>query len=167
MASNITKPKSNKKCTHCQRQGHSSEKCWKRYPNLRPKRQGYSIRKSWKKNTKLRPKNKNSRDDIVKPSETTLITEDTGTEWALSTCEKFPISTWLLDSGTTKHICAYKALFTELKPCETTLKWGNASTIKVNWSGNIRLRFKSTGRVVTINDYLYIPEIGLNLLSLG
>ena len=80
MASGITKPRSNKKCRHCHRQGHSSKKCWKKYSNLRPKRQGYSIKKGQKKNTKLRPKNKNSKDDIVKPSETTLIIEDIDTE---------------------------------------------------------------------------------------
>ena len=117
-----TKPKNDKKCTHCKKPGHSIEKYWKKYPNLRPKKD----------------KPKDDKKDI--PSETTLIIKDTSTEWALSTSETtFPMSTWLLDSGTTKHICAYKVLFTDLKPCETTLKWGNASTIKVNWSGSIRL----------------------------
>ena len=140
-----TKPKSDKNCTHCHRKGHSIAKCWKKHPELRPK---------------------GPRDDKGKSSETTLLTKDTSTEWALSTSEQIPTSTWLLDSGTTKHICANRGLFTELRPCGTILKWGKASTIKVNYSGDVRLQFKSTGLSTTLKDCLYAPEIGLNLLSL-
>ena len=118
---NNTKPKNDKRCTHCNKAGHSIDKCWQRHPELRSKKGNRA---------------KNEKDK--KTSETTLFTKDKGaesteyTEWALSTSEIFPMSTWLLDSGTTKYIYAYKVLFTDLKPCETTLKWGNALTIKVN-----------------------------------
>ena len=145
-----------RKCAYCHKEGHSIEKCWKKHPNLRPKSN--------------RPKDKpkdNTKDDKKESSETTLITEDKDEEWALSISEKHSKSTWLLDSGTTRHICAYKDLFTELRPYKTSLRWGGASTIEVKWLGKVTIRFSSTGRIVTIDDYLYVPEIGLNLLSLG
>ena len=129
-------------------------------PHLRPKRN----RAKGKPKDKAKEKPK---DDKKEPSETTLITEDKDTEWALSVSEKTSRNTWLLNSGTTKHICAYKDLFIDLRPYKTTLKWGSASTIEVNWLGKVRVRFTSTGQTAILDECLYVPEIGLNLLSLG
>jgi Pol polyprotein, beta-barrel domain/gag-polypeptide of LTR copia-type len=156
MASKDTRPY----CSHCNKSGHSIENCWKKHPNLRPKRN----------KAKEKPKNNSkdeSKEDKTKSSETTLITEDKDSEWALSLSEKTSKDTWLLDSGTTKHVCAYKDLFVDLRPYKTTLKWGSASTIEVNWLGKVRVRFTSTGQTAILDDCLYVPEIGLNLLSLG
>ena len=148
--------KKDKKCTHCHKKGHLVKECWKKYPNLRPKR----------------PRDNNK----DKSNESTLYSEDKGSEFALITSileDKEPLalipsiptiedkgndytltsndasSEWLLDSGTTKHICANKALFTNIRPYNTTLKWGNASKIQVEYSGDVQLRFTSTGRTTT------------------
>ena len=74
---------------------------------------------------------------------------------------------WYLDSGATRHICANRGLFTSIEPCDITLNWGNAGSIQVKEIGTIRLQFESTGQMATISECLYLPEIGLNLLSLG
>ena len=73
----------------------------------------------------------------------------------------------MLDSGATQYICAYRSLFSDLKPCKTTLNWGKATVIPVSWVGTIKIRFGSTGRTAKIENCLYVPEMGLNLLSLG
>ena len=76
-------------------------------------------------------------------------------------------SLWYLDSGATRHICADRSLFSSIEDCNTTLNWGNAGSIQAKGVGTIRLRFLSTGRTATISDCLYLPQLGLNLLSLG
>jgi hypothetical protein len=153
MSTNTNRSAQNKpKCSFCKRPGHTPEKCWKKNPHLRPNQ----------------PKSSQKAD---KQSETTLITQEKGQlvneEFALSTVDLHDQNTWILDSGATRHICAYKALFSDLKPYKTVLSWGKISKIPVEWIGTIRVKFESTGRTAKIEDCLYVPEIGLNLLSLG
>jgi hypothetical protein len=93
------------KCNHCKRKGHIESNCWKKHPELRPK------------------KAKNGQNKPSKP-ETTLITQEEeegqlveNSEMALSTFDNFHNQNiWVLDSGATRHICAYKTLFSDLRP---------------------------------------------------
>ena len=75
--------------------------------------------------------------------------------------------TQVLDSEATQHICAYRSLFSDLRPCKTTLNWGKATVIPVSWVGTVKIRFRLTERTAKIENCLYVPEMGLNLLSLG
>ena len=141
------------KCAFCNRPGHTQEKCWKKNPHLKP----------------TRP-NKASEANKTKDQKTTtqemgqLAEED---ELAFTTSQNIDQNTWLLDGGATRHICAYRELFSDLKPYNTTLSWGIATTIPVKWIGTVRLRFQSTGREVILNECLFVPEMGINLLSQG
>src|ERR1700744_753233 len=154
--SNTPKSTQNKpKCIHCKKIGHTAEKCWKKNPNLIPKHL---------KAKKDQP--------AEKTSESTLLTQEEGQlaeneEIALSTTELHNENTWILDSGATRHICAYKSLFSELRPYHTTLSWGKITKIPVNWIGTVKIQFESTSRVAKIENCLFVPSIGLNLLSLG
>jgi hypothetical protein len=74
---------------------------------------------------------------------------------------------WILDSGASTHICYEKSLFSSLTKTEKTVLWGKASSITAKFTGDIDLIFKSTNQKATLKNCLYIPEIGLNLLSLG
>ena len=154
--SNTPKSTQNKpKCIHCKKIGHTAEKCWKKNPNLMPKHL---------KAKKDQP--------AEKTSESTLLTQEEGQlaeneEIALSTTELHNENTWILDSGATRHICAYKSLFSELRPYHTTLSWGKITKIPVNWIGTVKIQFESTSRVAKIENCLFVPDIGLNLLSLG
>jgi len=94
------------KCPYCHKKGHTIEKCWKKHPELKPK------------------KAKNGEKPIE--SQPTLITQDSGQliekeEYALSTIDLHSQEVWVLDSGATRHICAYKSLFSELRPYKTIL----------------------------------------------
>ena len=141
------------KCAFCNRPGHTQEKCWKKNPHLKP----------------TRP-NKASEANKTKDQKTTtqemgqLAEED---ELAFTTSQNIDQNTWLLDGGATRHICAYRELFSDLKPYNTTLSWGIATTIPVKWIGTVRLRFQSTGREAILNECLFVPEMGINLLSQG
>jgi hypothetical protein len=156
------------KCAHCKRIGHNQEKCWEKYPNLKPKKA---------KNGQNKAKNgqNGAINSTTKPTEntqTTLFTQDEGQlveneEYALSTIDLHNSDVWVLDSGATRHICAYKSLFSDLRPYKTVLNWGKATNIPVNWVGTVKIKFGSTGRTAKIENCLYVPEMGLNLLSLG
>jgi hypothetical protein len=153
MSTNTKNTQKKPKCSYCKKPGHTPEKCWKKNPHLKPK------------------KAKNSEKPQEQP-EQALITQEKGQlakneEFALLTTDVYDQNTWILDSGTSKHICAYKALFSDLKPYKTTLNWGKITKIPVEWIGTIQVKFGSTGRTAKIENCLYVPEIGLNLLSLG
>jgi hypothetical protein len=156
MAMNSNTQQNQPKCGFCKKKGHSIDKCWKKNPHLQPKRA-----------------NKGS-NSINNPQdvEATLLTQDEDQlaqeELALSTTDIIDNQDiWILDSGATRHICAYKSLFSDLRPYNTSLNWGKVSNIPVKWIGTIHVKFGSTGRTGKIEDCLYVPEMGLNLLSLG
>ncbi|CAL1356033.1 unnamed protein product [Linum trigynum] len=73
---------------------------------------------------------------------------------------------WWIDSGATRHVCAVKEMFTSysLAKAEEKLFMGNSSTAKVEGYGKIVLKMTS-GKVVTLNNVLHVPEIRKNLVS--
>ena len=73
---------------------------------------------------------------------------------------------WWVDTGATRHICGDKNLFSEYKQISDgeKLYMGNSSTSKVEGKGNVMLKFTS-GKVVTLTDVLFVPEIRKNLVS--
>ena len=61
----------------------------------------------------------------------------------------------------------YKEVFESLELYDIKLNWESAGTIYVKQRGNVKLEFSSIGKGITLRDYLYVLEIGMNLLSLG
>ena len=49
--------------------------------------------------------------------------------------------------------------------CEETVNWGSASSLKVKGSRPISICFQDSGYTILLKDYLFIPNIGLNLIS--
>ena len=152
------KPNTKPKCNHCKKTGHKEDKCWVKNPDLKP--QGNNNPKG-KDQEKDKAKEKAKKD--AHEEELSFISQDI----ALSTTQEPNQTIWHLDSGATRHICAYKSLFYRLEPCDVTLSWGKAGSIKVSWMGDIKVKFSSTKQEVTISNCLYAPELGINLLSQG
>ena len=73
---------------------------------------------------------------------------------------------WFIDTGATRHICANKSMFTTYTPMarEEILYMGNSSTSKVEGIGRVVLKMTS-GKQVTLNDVLYVPDVRKNLVS--
>jgi gag-polypeptide of LTR copia-type len=152
MPSQSSKPKGPKgskgpskfKCSYCHKKGHSEDKCFLKHPELKKSRaQG-------------------NKPITSESEELTLATFELAAPTGST-----PGESWYLDSAATRHICAYKPHFTTLEACNITLNWGKAGTIKVHQVGNIKIRFKSTGLLVTLTNCLYVPELEINLISLG
>ena len=140
-------------CRHCNKKGHSENKCWIKYPHLKENRPSNRNKKPINKIEEIKEE---SSLVTTTPSPTILNTKDTNT------------TTWVLDSGATVHVCSDKTLFNFINPTSTSIKWGNTtSNIRASGIGDISVIFNSTNEKATIKDVLYVPELGVNLLSLG
>nr|XP_048317910.1 BAHD acyltransferase At5g47980-like [Ziziphus jujuba var. spinosa] len=73
---------------------------------------------------------------------------------------------WWIYTGTTRHICADKSMFTSFEPKtnEEKLFMGNSATSEIQGEGKIVLKMTS-GKDLTLNNVLYVPDIRKNLVS--
>ncbi|XP_015166671.1 uncharacterized protein [Solanum tuberosum] len=74
---------------------------------------------------------------------------------------------WWIDSGASCHVCANKELFALYTPAPSDEKlfMENSIATKVEGTGNVHLKMTS-GKVVTLNRVLYVPELRKNLVSI-
>jgi hypothetical protein len=82
---------------------------------------------------------------------------------------------WVVDSGSTRHLCPKREYFTDMKkvdPIEVTLAGrgpgGNIYKIQAEHVGKVRFWTSGDGGVknsITLNDVLYTPAASTNLLS--
>ncbi|PHT42887.1 hypothetical protein CQW23_16912 [Capsicum baccatum] len=72
---------------------------------------------------------------------------------------------WWMDFGATRQVCANKELFSSFAPAqvEEMIYMANSATAKVEGTGKICLKMTS-GKVLTLNNILYIPELRRNLI---
>jgi hypothetical protein len=72
---------------------------------------------------------------------------------------------WVVDSGSTAHLCGNKELFEDLRPTNRSLHWCfEAKSKAAEGVGSIRV-VTDTGLEVTISDVLYVPGIKNNIIS--
>lgn len=73
---------------------------------------------------------------------------------------------WYVDTGATRHICSDKSLFSAYEKIEQEEKlfMGNSAYSMVEGQGKVVLKFTS-GKDVTLNDVLHVPDIRKNLIS--
>lgn len=134
-----------KQCNYCDRKGHTESNCYKKNP---------SLFKNKTINNSSIINSSNKEEEVVLNSSIKSTSNNT--------------IDFILDSGATIHTCYIKELFTSLEPTTTSIKWGNTSnSIKAQGVGNIQLVFTSTQQLVTLTNVLFVPELGVNLLSLG
>lgn len=73
----------------------------------------------------------------------------------------------MVDSGATKHICANRERFSSYSPIkegEDRVYLAGSRTAKVHGKGKVDLKLTS-GKVLSLNDVLYVPDIRANLIS--
>ena len=75
---------------------------------------------------------------------------------------------WLIDSGVSDHITCNLKYFVDWKRLHTLvpITLGNQSSIQATCIGTIMLKLP-TGHALRIQDVLYAPDIGCNVLSVG
>ena len=73
---------------------------------------------------------------------------------------------WLIDTGSTRHICSDRSLFKAFEQLTTGEKlfMGNSATSEIEGQGKVILKMTS-GKELTLNNVLYVPDIRKNLVS--
>ena len=73
---------------------------------------------------------------------------------------------WWVDIGATRHVCLDKKMFSSYQRIDNgeQLFMGNSSSSKVEGQGKVVLKMTS-GKELTLNDMLHVPEIRKNLVS--
>lgn len=145
---NTSKSSKNKdlKCNYCSFKGHKESTCYKKYPNLRDNNR------------------KSINNTIINKEEQVLATSINSSIIS----KKSNTIDFILDSSATIHTCSIKEIFNSIKPTNISIKWGNTNkTIKAEGIGSINLIFSSTRQLVKLTNVLFVPSLGVNLLSLS
>ena len=67
---------------------------------------------------------------------------------------------WVLDSGSTCHVCHDRDLFTDFKPCHGRTITGIAGSVAVEGEGTVKIGSK------VLHNVAYVPTVPVNLISL-
>ena len=73
---------------------------------------------------------------------------------------------WWVDTRATRHVCSDKKMFSSYQTIDNgeQLFMGNSSSSKIEGQGKVVLKMTS-GKELTLNDVLHVPEIRKNLVS--
>ena len=133
------------KCYVCNKQGHRAKDCRSRKEQGNPK--------------KKRPQaNVTEVDDVSDMNLSAVVSEVNSI--GSNTKE------WWVDTGATRHVCSNKKIFSSYQTIDNgeQLFMGNSSSSKVEGQGKVVLKMTS-GKKLTLNDVLHVPEIRKNLVS--
>jgi transposase InsO family protein len=136
-------------CSHCKKPGHRQEKCWILHPDLKPKT----------------PSAETSANHVAENSDEEYSTEAMHVNVFNTVDSK--VTDFLLDSACSKHIICDKSYFSKFTEKATMVNWGNASKLRSNGYGDVRIRFSDTKKEATLHDCLFVPEFGVNLISMA
>ena len=140
--SSITKEKSKSKCFYCSKSGHYAKDC--------------------------RKKQKDESENAKESSSSNKNESKSENDAIYTALERPSSSRWVIDSGSTRHICNNKQLFSTLSKCDMAIiEVANKQFIQGRQSGTISLRVNAGNSIqdIEIRDVLYIPNIAKNLLS--
>ena len=151
-------PTAKQACKHCGA-GHSSDKCWQRYPELAPK---------WWKSQGEDQKAKvavGPGGGGPKPSFAMVAAKAVTVAKALSVAQA--ADTLVMDSGDTDH-CTYKLNMLhdyEPYPEPKAITIGDGGSIEIHGEGTMEIETEEG--VLKLNPVLYVPRIAFTLVSLG
>lgn len=191
---NQAKNKVSKKqyCTKCHKKSHSTSECFFLHPHKAPKGWVHKTlinpQEKLDQNTSSQDQSQNilishGVEDITLPDldfdhniDLVFISShnDSTSSDSIPNIESKPITLllnstneprFILDSGATKHIVCEKSYFTKFETCQRTVKWGNAKSVNINGVGTIYIRFKNNPTIYCLPNCLYMPELGVNIIS--
>ena len=144
-------------CTVCKKDNHSTKDHRYKNPNRR---------KDWKKNPTSKKRHDSDSDDAnLAEEEIALITTD-GDEQGL-TAEFDDPRTWILDSGASKHMTAYKDHMEEYEDMQGAyVKTASGHRMEIIGKGKVRLSAKNgKGPDLVMHNVLHVPELNKSLFS--
>ena len=73
---------------------------------------------------------------------------------------------FIIDSAATISTVSNLKYFSYYKPSNLLIKWGKAKSLEAKYKGDIYIR-TNTGFIYLLKDIYYIPELGINILSIS
>ncbi|KAL1220949.1 Retrovirus-related Pol polyprotein from transposon RE1 [Cardamine amara subsp. amara] len=148
--------KKNFVCDHCKMKGHTKDKCWTRYPHLRPK----NFKVAGQTSMGVAGVATSTSDDVVRKSDLDALIKsitklaDSGKGFFASrTCK--PV---IVDSGASDHMISDRELLSNIEPHGGKATIANGQDVEIRGIGNLEL-FKKKLKA------LYLPDFSNNLLS--
>ena len=157
----IDKPSGNRfkgKCNYCGIKGHKEAQCYKKKREL---------------NAKSKEKEEDSSNAAEDAGDESYPVEDSCTDDVdvvstnIDTAYKTGTIPFLIDGGSTCHVCTDRSLFTNMRPCNIKVKVGGGVVI-CKEKGDISPQVQTpSGNWLTLNlrDARYIPSFGTNIIS--
>ena len=150
------------KCFNCGKNGHYAKEC------KIPKLEGikcFNCNKYGHYASDCKEPQKRKKDDDS-------VNVTTNVEYALyHGASGISADTWIIDSGASNHICNRKEMFVSIRNYNSVVKVGDGRKLQVPGIGEIDLEVEldKPKRVIKlkINDVLYVPELNVNLISIG
>ena len=143
-----------KECYNCKKKGHISADCWAKGGGKEG--QGPRGRKGTGKKNQA-----NQAEDVKSDLNDTC--------YMAGNSQEISKYNWLLDSGTTSHICIIQEAFTEFRPIEEMLNGVREKGTPVTGRGTIKIKFEFNGKMFIhqLCDTLYVLKAPNCLLSLS
>ncbi|RKF59649.1 Retrovirus-related Pol polyprotein from transposon TNT 1-94 [Golovinomyces cichoracearum] len=192
--SNRYKVSKQKFCRHCKTNTHETSECFKLFPNKAPKGWRPKPKTPYKPKTPQPESHSdgNEQRDILISQVTddnvdfdmdrdfnvnevfiTTHLNNSSAEYILGientlsslSTKKDQTYSFVLDTAATSHIICDKSYFANFKTCRKIVKWGNAKSMVVNGVGDVYIRFKGNEQLYAFRNCLYMPEIGVNIIS--
>jgi transposase InsO family protein len=148
-------PNRDKECYNCRKKGHVSADCWSK---------GGGKEGQGPKGRKGKGHKANQAEEVSTSLNDCAYMSSNGQAREIS---KFD---WILDSGTTSHICTARDAFTEYYPTPgATLKGVGPGEVAVEGRGIVNLRFEVDGKILNhqLRNTLHVPSAPNCLLSLS
>lgn len=137
-ASSYTK----KECHYCKKKGHFIKECRKRIADEKKARQA------------------GTKPPAGPPKEHVALAASSGSPYSNTT--------WVIDSGSDRHITCDLDLLSEVEPLQDcTIRWGNGSSSTATSQGVTYLGYTPRGQLIEMSHVLYVPEAKVNLLSVA
>ena len=166
-------------CNGCGKVGHKKADCWKEKNKNRNNDGGRENNDSKEdKRTCYRCQKKGhiARDCPEKSQETGMFVgtamtraEDEAERENLcfETSTKDKSEMWLVDSGSTVHVTNDNSMIRNMKPSDEVIVVGNGKEMKARGAGELWLRHKETGAILTLRNVLYVPGFKKNIISVA
>ena len=156
---NFQKKKGAYNCRICRRKYHTENECW-----WRPDAQCSACNQ--KGHVEKVCKNKRQQIQAAKVADEATKEEQVLVATCLAGSSRNHRSEWLIDSGCTHHMVHDRSLFKSLDlNYSGRVRIGNGEYLKVKGKGSVTVRTPTGTK--TINDVLYVPDIDVNLVSVG
>lgn len=185
----------NKYCRHCKRNNHNTADCFDLFPEKAPKKWKKILSNSGSelKSSQMSGKSNHSQENDVLVNQAVnsninvddmeidvyassvclnnVLTLDSADQ---STVTLAPVMSTMLgsrqikfvfDTAATSHIVCDRQLLYDFEACSNVVKWGNAKRVNISGKGIVKLLFRNNPTVYTLLDCLYMPELGLNIIS--